>query len=95
MNFWDKRIDQSDFLVARIGIGNELLKVKIEYPEEGFTIYEDALRKKADELVAEFKYIENVPVSYSFYDNIVTAVMGNIYKSVYFIQNIILQLLTF
>ena len=34
INFWDKRIDQSDFLVVRIGKGNELLDVKIKYPEE-------------------------------------------------------------
>ena len=95
MNFWDKRIDQSDFLVVRIGYGNELLAAKVEYPEEGFTIEEDALRKKADEMVAEFKYIENVPVSYSFYDNIVTAIMGNSYKSINFVSNIILQLITF
>lgn len=69
MNFWDKRIDQNDFLTVRIGMGNELLDAKIEYPEEGFTIEEDELRKQADALAEEFKYIENVPVSYSFYDN--------------------------
>ena len=44
INFWDKRVDQSDFLVVRIGMGNELLDAKVEYPEEGFTIEEDELR---------------------------------------------------
>ena len=96
MNFWDKRIDQNDFLTVRIGMGNELLDAKIEYPEEGFTIEEDELRKQADALAEEFKYIENVPVSYSFYDNKVTAIMGgNKAKSVAFMNNVILQLLTF
>lgn len=95
INFWDKRIDQSDFLVVRIGIGNELLDVKIEYPEEGFTIEEDELRKQADKIVEEYKYIENVPISYSFYDNKVTAIMGEAKKSFNFMLNIILQLITF
>ena len=95
MNFWDKRVEQSDFLVVRIGHGNKLLDAKIEYSEEDFTKEEDALRKKADEMVAEYKYIENVPVGYSFYDNIVTAIMGNKYKSSFFVSNIILQLITY
>ena len=96
INFWDKRVDQSDFLVVRIGMGNELLDAKVEYPEEGFTVDEDELRKQADKMVEEFKYIENVPVSYSFYDNRVTAIMGvNRSKSLNFVNNIILQLITF
>lgn len=95
MNFWDKRIEQNDFLVARIGIGNELFSTKIEFPEEGFTIEEDELRKQAEEMIEEFKYIENVPIGYSFYDNKLTAVMSDIGKSFKFVSNILLQLITF
>ena len=95
INFWDKRIEQSDFLVTRLGIGNALLDVDIQYPEQGFTIEEDNLRKQADEAVAQFKYIENVPIGYSFYQNNLTAIMGDKKKSIDFINNIILQLLAF
>lgn len=95
INFWDKRIDQSDFLVIRIGKGNELLDVEINYPEQGFTIEESELRKSADKLVEEFKYIENVPIGYSLYKNRITAIMGNMNKSFTFTSNIILQLITF
>ena len=96
INFWDKRVDQSDFLVVRIGMGNELLDAKVVYPEEGFTVDEDELRKQADKMVEEFKYIENVPISYSLYDNKVTAIMGvTKEKSLNFVNNIILQLITF
>ena len=96
VNFWSKRIEQNDFLSARIGIGNEKFSIEIEYPEEGFSISEDKLKKQADEMLEEFKYIENVPISYSFYDNIVTAIMGtNKIKNINFLNNIILQLLSF
>lgn len=95
VNFWDKRMDQSDFLTARLGVGNELLDVEIEYPDEDFTIEENELRKKADALVAEFKYIENVPIGYSFYENKATAIMGITHKIHYFLENILLQLMTF
>ena len=95
ISFWDKRIDQNDFLVARIGIGNELLKVKVHYPKQGFTIDESDLKKQADALVEEYKYIENVPIGYNFYENKITAIMSNENKNYYFINNILLQLLTF
>ena len=95
VNFWDKRMDQSDFLTARLGVGNELLDVEIEYPDEDFTVEENELRKKADALVAEFKYIENVPIGYSFYENKATAIMGITHKIHYFLENILLQLMTF
>ncbi len=95
INFWDKRVDQSDFLVVRLGIGKEKLDAKIEYPEEGFTIDESELRDAADKLVEEFKYIENVPIGYSLYENKTTAIMGERYKAVNFVHNVIVQLLAF
>ena len=95
LNFWDKRVDQSDFLVARIGVGNELLKVNVNYPKKGFTVEENELKNKVDALIEEYKYIENVPIGYSFYENNVTAVMGEPEKSHNFINNVLFQLLTF
>ena len=95
MNFWDKRLDQSDFLIARVGIGQEKLRLKIEYPEKGFTIEESDLEKMADELVESHKYLQKVPKGYSFYNNVLTAIMGKENKTVCFINNILLQLLTY
>ena len=94
-NFWDKRKDQDDFLEVRVGIGKVPLKVNIEYPEEGFTIEESELRKAADLMVEEYKYIENVPVSYSLYEKNLTAVLGKNEKCETFIDNILLQLMTY
>ncbi len=95
MNFWDKRIDQNDFLDVRLGVGNELLKVQINYPEQGFSVEEDALRKKADEMVEKFKYIYNVPIGYSLYNEKITAIMGDKVRCHGLIDNIILQLISF
>ena len=93
--FWDRRVDQNDFLQVRVGVGNELLDVKINYPKEGFTIDEDDLKREADLLVKEFKYIPDVPISYSLFQNKITAIMGENEKCHNMLNNIILQLLTF
>lgn len=94
-NFWDKRSDQDDFLQVRVGIGTAPLDVEIKYDEEDFTIEEDALKKQADKLIDEFKNIYNVPVKYSFYDNRITAICGNTYKGHVFMNNLIIQLITY
>ena len=48
-----------------------------------------------EEMIEEFKYIENVPIGYSFYENKLTAIMSEMKKSFTFVSNIILQLITF
>ena len=95
LNFWDKRNDQSDFLTLRLGIGNAPLEIDISYQEEDFKIDESNLKNKADQLIKEFKYVENTPIGYSFFENTVTAVMGISKKVIPFVNNLIIQLLTF
>ncbi|MBR2840965.1 MAG: type VII secretion protein EssC [Bacilli bacterium] len=96
VGFWDKRTDQNDFLVTRFGMGRQKLDININYREEDFSIDEDELRERADNLAERYKYINNVPVSYSFYDNKITGIMGfDRKKSFNFVNNILLQLITF
>ena len=96
LNFWDKRIDQNDFLVVRLGVGDELLKAKVEFHEEEFSIDDDQLKDEASQIVNQYKYVPNVPIGYSLYENITTAIMGdNQVKCHYFVNNIVFQLLTF
>ena len=96
IGFWDKRIDQNDFLTVRLGMGRVPLDIEIEYNEEDFSIDEYELRQKADELSQRYKYINNVPVGYSFKENKITAIMGfDKRESFDFTHNLLLQLLTF
>ena len=95
INFWDKRNDQSDFLNVRLGVGDAPLEINLSYEEEDFSIDESNLKDKAESLIKEFKFVENTPIGYSFYKNIITAVMGDLRKSIPFVNNILLQLMTF
>ncbi len=94
-NFWCKRVEQNDFLGVRAGIGNVPLQVKINWPEEGFTIEEDNLKEMADQLISSYESIEQSPLEYSFYENFLTAVMGVEKKCYGFVNNMLLQLMTF
>lgn len=94
-NFWCKRVEQSDFLSVRIGRGNIPLKVDVQWPEEGFEIEQDELKVMAENLIEKYKYIENSPLEYSFYENFLTALMGIEKKCYGLTHNILLQLMTF
>ena len=94
-NFWSKRKEQNDFLEVKIGMGRVPLAVKLSFPEDGFTLEEDNLKKMADKLVENTKDLNNVPLGYSFYENYLTAVMGPDDMCAPFVNNVILQLMTF
>ncbi len=95
MYFWSKRNDQNDFLTFRIGMGNVPLDMDFKYNKEDFNLEDNEIRDNVEALIDEYKELKNVPIGYSFYENKITAIIGNRYKTVNFINNIILQLLTF
>lgn len=96
MSFWNKRLDQSDLLVARLGLGDVKLDVEINYSHEEFQVDVDDLREKVDNVIAQYKYIHDAPVGYSFHEGKLTAVMGdNKNKNIDFLNGILIQFLTF
>ena len=95
-NLWERRIDQQDFLTVRVGVGEFPLKLKVNFDKEDFSVQEvDELRKEADTLIDSSKILHNVPIGYSFYNKKVTAIMGSGREVFNFVDNIIIQLLTF
>lgn len=92
---WGRRIEQEDFLTTRIGIGNYPTDITINCPDDGFSIEDTSLKKDALQIADSYHLIKNVPIGYSFLKNMITAIMGSKYKTDKFIENIILQLVTF
>lgn len=95
VGMWSRRIEQDDFLKVRLGVGQYPLNVEISYPEESFTVEDDVLADEARNVGKSFMKLNNVPIGYSFYERRITAVMGNEYKVRKFIENILMQLVTF
>ncbi len=93
--FWDKRRDQDDFLETRVGVGQEKLQIKVSLPEDGFSLDQDELKKIADNLVENYKTVDNVPIAYSFYKNYITAIMGVEEKLHAFVDNMLLQIMAY
>lgn len=93
---WERRVDQQDFLTIRVGLGRVPLRLNVNFSKEDFTMEAyDNLKDSAEKLVEDTKFIQNVPVSYSFNNKKVTAIMGNDNEAYPFLDNVLLQLLAF
>ena len=94
-NLWEREIDQSDFLDLRIGIGETEFLGTVKYPEEKFSLEDDNLQQLVLDLGRESKALENVPISFSFMKNNITAIIGEGRQKQLFINGLILQLMAF
>lgn len=94
-NLWEREIDQSDFLDLRLGIGTTELAGSIGFPQEHFSIDSDNLLQEVYKLGAESRMLENVPISTSFVEKNITAIIGNAEIKQSFIEGLILQMITY
>ena len=92
---WSRRNDQDDFLNVRVGIGDEPFDANVSYAVEDFTMENDGLKTMVDKLIASYKIIKDVPMSYSFLKNTLTGINGLYPKYVTFTNNMLLQLMAF
>ena len=92
---WERKLDQIDFLTARIGVGEAPFNAAMNYASEGFTLDDDNLRKMCDTLIHSFDTITDVPIGYSFADSRLTAINGVYPKYVNLMHNILLQFMAF
>ncbi len=92
---WERRIDDEDFFSASLGYGILPMKINIKYPEEHFSMTEDNLLDKVNELNKSPKILEKVPIPFSFRDNYISAIIGKDNLNYKIVKNILLQLVTF
>jgi len=94
-NLWEREIDQEDFLDLRLGIGNTELKGKINFPQEHFSLENDNLLQEVYKLGAESRTLENVPISLSFVENNISAIIGTATNKQQVIEGLLLQMITY
>ena len=94
-NLWEREIEQADFLDLRLGMGNAELRGNVSFPEEHFSLEDDNLLQEVYKLGAESHTLENVPISLSFVENRITAIIGMATIKQQFIEGLILQMVAY
>ena len=93
---WQRNIDHDDFLQVRVGLGTINTLIDVNLPQEKFTIEEeDQLFLKMKEVIKESLYIEDAPITYSFTDQSISAIVGRPDLIKRFMDNVFLQMMTF
>lgn len=91
-NLWERTVEQEDFLLLRLGVGNGEMDLDISFPEERFSIEEDSLREEMLKLQREERILMNIPISVSLRTEKVFGIIGDVRDSYQVLNNLLLQL---
>jgi len=94
-NLWERKIEHDDFLTVRLGVGNVDSYLKVNYPEEHFSLTENNLRDVLNKLGNESKIMTDVPVTTNLTEKYISAIVGKDVLTYSFIQGLLLQIMAF
>ena len=93
---WERKNEQRDFLQVKLGYGDVSSYIKLSYKADDFTLDEDVLKSKLDAIAEKSKTLKNVPVTFSFLENKITAIMDNSSHKAYMLtKSILVQLMAY
>ncbi|MBR6690242.1 MAG: type VII secretion protein EssC [Bacilli bacterium] len=92
---WERKLEHTDFLELRLGLGNKIPDIEIKYPEEHFTMEEDDLKDLITEIVKDNKEIENVPITLNFRNHNKVGIIGQKNMINNFFDNLLLQVMAY
>jgi len=92
---WERKIEHSDFLDIRLGIGNRPVELDIKYPEERFSMDSDDLKDITNTLVNKSKMLENVPINVKLTEKYILGIVGRNDEIREFAKQILLQIIAF
>lgn len=93
-SLWERKADDSDFLVTRLGEGKDKLcvEVKSRTDSDGFSMNDDELEKLSAQIIEETRYVEKMPVRVSLKDYQTIGVVGSYADSVYLIRSMLVEI---
>ena len=91
---WNKEIVDDDLIEVRLGTGDRPSLIKVQAPEESFTLDDDNLLQAVIELGKRYNLLHDVPITINFKEEIATALVLFNKNKESFLNNIMVQLLT-
>ena len=93
-SLWERSIGDSDFLELSLGIGRDELKCDIRYPSENMFEASAEIMKLLHRFRQEEKFLDRVPITYSFYSHSLTGITGERGLVKQFVFGLILQMVS-
>lgn len=92
---WERTLKDKDFLEVRLGVGLRRPEIDFNYDKKDFGMDEDQLTEELDDIINKYQYVPDSPVSTSFLENRISAIVGNSGLLRSFMESVLLQLLSF
>ena len=93
-NFWGRELQDDDFLTIRLGIGTTSPKVKINAPEQQFSLEVDELLQNVYNLREKYQKVNDVPIDVNLIEKNISSIICDDNKRQNYIDNILMQILT-
>ena len=96
-DFWERRLwsrtpEQDDFLVLRVGVGNEPMTADLKFPDDRFAIDDDILRDEVMNFQREEHLLTEVPILVPLVSARTVGIVGDNQGTRNLVNNILLQL---
>lgn len=91
-NLWGCGFGQNDFLQIRVGLGSGTLDAEVSYSERKFTLDDDNLQEEMLLIAEKENKLNNIPITYSLFENRFSGVIGDRKIIAEFAKGIIIQL---
>ena len=92
---WCREINDEDFINVRLGIGSRPALLKINAPEEKFSLEDDNLYQMVCSIKKKYERLQDIPITYSLKEEPVSALITVSKYNDAFINSIMLQLITY
>ncbi len=92
---WQRNIEHDDFLQIRLGTGRVETKIKVDIPEDKFTVEDtDKMYDLLQGVVQKSLTIDNAPQCVTLTEDFITAIVGKDELIKSFLDNVFLQIMT-
>ena len=93
---WERKVDHSDFLDMRLGIGSRPAELDMKYPEDHFSMEEEDNLKQILKSVSEkSKDLTDVPISLNLTEKYILGIVGKWIETKEYVKQLILQIIAF
>ncbi|MCL1874345.1 MAG: type VII secretion protein EssC [Clostridiales bacterium] len=92
---WEKTPAHSDFLCARVGMGNVPFAIKLQSNTARFNLEEDPLANEPEKIVLDFAKVNNAPVCLDLFNSEICGIAGDNNRVMSLLNAVLLQIVTF
>ena len=90
---YNRRINSTDFLNIRLGVGDRKFNCDFIYDKPEFSMEDMSLYKKIENLIDEYKYLKDTPISFSLSDNRSLSLITKTKSKYEYMHSILFQIL--